>query len=804
MAYAAKPISTDDEVRMCGAIDAAEDDSYGGDTDGQLSAERARSVDLYLGRNLEPAPDGRSQVRDRSVYETVQGMMPSLSRIFANGDDVVELPPIGPEDEETSKQEAEFLNHVLLQKNNWFEIFDTAGKDALLTKAGYLHPYVEKRRQVELERYENQTQESLALIMQDGPEVISIKEKPDPDGQPQPMMQMGQPVLDPMTGQPVMGPPPNLYDVEIRRTKEDKVYCIDVFPPERCKIAQSTKTVQLRECSYFEFYDYPTISELRQMGYEIDDETADEFEETLEDTARDQYSENRSDINPGDPSMKRVKCRWIWIRHDFDEDGIAELQYVVRVGQKVLFREEVNRIPVAVLCPDKLPHRHVGLCPADTVADIQQIKTAILRQGLDNLYLSNNPRTFVVPGMVNLDDVLISRPGGAIRGKNGAIFGQHIAPLATPFVFPQAMEGLGYMDQVKEQRTGVSNYFTGLDQNALNKTATGIQQLSTMAAQRVEQIARHFANGIEELCSILHEVILKSGHKADTVKLRGQWVTVDPSTWRRRTDFRISVGFAAGNKDALMGRLMMIAQMQEKAMLGGLSFITEENVYETFNEIVKASDMQAPARFSTDPSQVPPKGPPQPDVTVMAMETLKANSAQTIKAAELKSEKELTAAKLMAEREKAELQSQTALTIEQMKQAHSADVEVYKSGHQLKLKDKDREIAATNADESGGAKKAVKLEQELSSAHKQMQGAFEDFQKAISGIVSSGRRIVRKNGKVDHAEIVGPDGNVIARRHIERDEKGKSTGVHTVGADGNVIASHKIKRGKDGRAEGVE
>src|SRR5688500_457349 len=106
MAYAAKKIATDDEVRLCGAIDAAEDNSYGGDTDGALSDERSRSIDLYLGKNLDPAPEGRSQVRDRSVYETVQGMMPSLSRIFANGDAVVELPPIGPEDEEPSKQEA--------------------------------------------------------------------------------------------------------------------------------------------------------------------------------------------------------------------------------------------------------------------------------------------------------------------------------------------------------------------------------------------------------------------------------------------------------------------------------------------------------------------------------------------------------------------------------------------------------------------------------------------------------------------------------------------------------------------------
>jgi hypothetical protein len=437
-----------DTEKLLNAIDAAEADAYGSDSDGDLSSERAAAVDRYLGKNVIPAPDGRSQVVDRSVYETIQWIKPSLCRIFANGDDVVELPPVGPEDEPGAKQEAQYLNHIVLQKNNWFEIFDTAATDALLTKAGYLYPYKEKRRQVELEKYERQTQESLAMILQDGAEVVDLEEYPDEDAKPQPVIDpmTGQPAIDPATGQPIMQPPAMLYDVEIRRTKEEVQYCIDVLPPERCKIAESTKKVQLRGCSYFEYYDFCTLSELRELGYEVEDDIGQgDDAETEEDDARDQYSEQtgHDDEHEVDPAMRKVKCRWIWIKHDYDEDGIAELQYVVRVGQKILHREEVNRIPVAVLCPDPLPHRHVGMCPADTVSDIQDIKTVILRGGLDNLGLSNNPRTYVNPSMVNLDDVLVSRPGGVIRGKG--IFGQDIAPMAVPFVFPQAMEGLEYI-----------------------------------------------------------------------------------------------------------------------------------------------------------------------------------------------------------------------------------------------------------------------------------------------------------------------------------------------------------------------
>lgn len=711
-----------DDVSLLAAINAAEGYSYSSDCNSDLGQERSTSINLYLGKNIIPAPEGRSQVIDRSVYEEVQRMMPSLTRIFASGDDLVELPPVGPEDEEGAKQEAQYLNHVILQKNNWFEIFDTAAKDALITKAGYLYPYVEKRRQPWVDKYERQTPESLAYLMQDKPEVVSHEEYPDPDYvAPQP-----QPVMDPMSGQPVVGPdgqpvmappqpPPMLYDVELRRTKIETQYCIDVLPPERCKVAQTTKTVQLRDCSYFEYYDFPTVSELREMGYEVTDEdiTAYDNPDTQEDAARNQFAEHMGDDESQDPAMKRVKCRWVWIKYDYDEDGIAEMQYVVVMGSTVLHREEVSRIPVAVLCPDKLPHRHIGLCPADTVGEIQNIKTAILRGGLDNLYISNNPQKFADGKFVNLDDLGISRPGGTIRLKNGAIFGQNFGVMPIPFVFPQAMEGLEYMDRVKTNRTGVDSNFQGLEAGQLTQLQPGtVNQISSMAAQRTEQVARHFANGVTEMALILHELILKSGHKADTVKLRGKWIEVDPSTWKRRQDFRISVGFAAGNKDAQIARLTMIGNMQKQAMMGGLSIVSERNIYETMNEIIKASDMQAPQRFLSEPSDQP-KPPPQPDVTVVAMETIKSQTQIATTNAELATEKEIKAHELAAERANAELEAQTKLTIEHMKMSHAHEIEAARRRHEGELEQFRTHATGELTERKIRAESSARIDQEI-------------------------------------------------------------------------------------------
>lgn len=650
----------EDLEKLLSAIDAAEAQAYGADTEGELSSERELAIQLYLGKDVDPAPPGRSSVVDRATFETVQWILPSLLRIFASGEDIVEFVPQGPEDEEQAKQEGEYLNFQVTQRNPWFNICYEWFLDALVTKNAYCWAFMDKTRHVEIERYERQTQEGIALLMQEPGVEITGAEPADESGM--------------------------LFNIELRRTKERPQLKFLVLPPERCRVSHSTPNYSLRESDYFEYWDKATISSLRAAGYEIPDDIEDGSEtESLEEEARDRFDESEDD-EPISPEMRRVKTRHVWIRYDFDGDGIAELQYVLRVGKTLLDRTEVSRIPVSSIVPQPLPHRHMGLSIADLTADIQRIKTALLRSALDNVYFANNPALAFDKNVVNLDDVLTSRPGQRIR-VDGPPAGSFF-PVQTPFVLPQVIEAMGFMEQVTEGRTGVNRYFQGSDQNSLNKTASGIQQLSTMAAQRVEQIARIFASGIEELFSVAHELILKSGHQTEVVRLRNQWVSIDPSQWRTRSDMRISVGFAAGNKDAMVARLMMIAQLQEKAMAGGVPIVNPQNLYQTALELTKAADFSAPQRFWTDPTTVPPPQPPQPDVTVVAAEQIRA--ASLLKKAEIDNQTKLQIAAADQQTEVAKMQMAPA--IEREKAAAQIAVEDRRAEHGLRSKVLDREM----------------------------------------------------------------------------------------------------------------
>jgi len=679
------------------AIDDAEEFSYSSDDNSQLANDRAKAIDYFQGVNTDPAPEGRSQVVDRSVFETIQWILPSLIDIFANGDDVVSVGPVGPEDEAAAKQEGQYLNHVAMKKTPWFQICMEWFIDAMLTRNAYVYVYRDYKRNVEIERYERQTRAGVAMLTtgpngQSDPDVqvIEQREYPDPDGGMEPVIgESGQPLVQMVMGpqgpqpQPVMQPA-MLYDITLRRTEKEGRYCIDVLPPERCKISHRTPSYRLENCSYFEYYEYQTLSELRASGFDVPDDIesdSDDDDLTIEAYARDRFAENVGDDRPSDPAMRRVKVRTIWIQFDHDQDGIAEMQRVVRVGRTVLDREEVGRIHVASIVPIIMPHRHIGLSVADITMDLQDIKRAILRGGLDNLYLSNNGR-IAVSNKVNIDDVLISRPGQPIRvDSDVADVGQHVVPVVAPFIFPQAMEGLDYIDSIKEMRTGVNRNFNGLDDNALapNQSGVAINQLTTMAAQRVKLIARIFGDGMRDLFSILHEVILKSGHKREVVQIAGQWVDVDPATWKKRKDFNITVGYAAGNRDAMMQRLLLLGQKQMEALTAGIPVVTPQNLYETNVELTKAADFSSPDRFWTDPKKIPPR-PPQPD-PLIAQAQIKAQADLQTTQIELQQRDQQAHRQEALEKYKADLQAQTQLIIKGQEAAHQRELEKIKGEH---------------------------------------------------------------------------------------------------------------------------
>ncbi|HSQ91906.1 MAG TPA: hypothetical protein VLM19_07010, partial [Nitrospiraceae bacterium] len=348
-----------------------------------------------------------------------------------------------------------------------------------------------------------------------------------------------------------------------------------------------------------------------------DDSGVETSEEAI---SRDQW--NILSRDEPDPSMKEFWVSDAYIEIDFDGDGVAELRHVIKIGTKVWLNEETDVVPFSCICPIILPHQFHGLSIADITADVQMTKSTLWRQMLNNLYLTNNPRSSVLEGQVNLDDLLTSRPGGVVRTRvPGAV-----TPLAVPFVAGESFPMLEYWDGVKENRTGVTRYNQGLDADSLNKTAHGIQSILGQSLKRLEMVARIFAEtGVKDLVRKVLHCVAKSGMQQMIVKLTNGYVAIDPKEWTNQYNITINVGLGTGNKDRMLQMLSMVGAKQLELKQTGRGYmISETNDYNLAVKLSEAAGFKNPELFFTDPKMVQQQAkapPPNPDMVKLEIDS---------------------------------------------------------------------------------------------------------------------------------------------------------------------------------------
>jgi hypothetical protein len=608
---------TDEELRAIVAAGVRDTIGY---HSGEISEQRRKALDYYYGKPFGNEVEGRSEVVSTEVADTIEWILPSLLRIFTSGDQTVKFEPVGPEDVAAAEQETDVVNHVWNQQNEGFLNFHTWFKDALLQKNGVVKIWWEDSESSETETYRGLDEFEYAKLKSD-PDVETVEHET-----------REEPGIDPMTGQPALL---TVHDCTLKRKKNKGQVTVECVPPEEFLIGRRAKSIN--DSAIVVHRVKKTASQLIAEGYDrklvesLDGDDEGEFNE--ERTARfspDESSDAR--LNPAvDKSMREIWVHEAYLKVDYDGDGIAELRKVCVAGGKheLLDNEPVDDDPFADICPVPMPHKFHGLSIADLTMDLQLIKSTILRQLLDNLYLVNNHRNVVVDGEVNLDDLLVSRPGGIVRAKRT----DAIMPLITQPLNQSAFGMLEYIDTIKENRTGVTRYNQGLDANSLNKTMGGITQIMNAAQARIELIARIFAEtGVKRAFSKVHRLLKShySDSKPLTMRIRGKWVEVDPRQWKTRTDLTVAVGLGTGNKDQMLQHLMNVAMLQEKAVMlqgGGVQgpLVTMENLYNTAEKVVENSGLKQAELYFTkpDPNAPPPPKPPSPEEQKLELEKQK-------------------------------------------------------------------------------------------------------------------------------------------------------------------------------------
>ena len=595
-------------IDLVGVIKSEMDDAK--DFIHQVGEERAESTEYYLGSEPEATSTLQSEFISTDVRDTVLFMLPSIMRTFFGTKKVVEFVPNGPEDIPLAEQQTDYINYIVQQKNQGFNVLYSAFKDALVRKTGFVKGFWDDSITASTHEYTGLDPQAYQALVLD-PNVEIVEES---------VTMQSITTVDPVSGEEVTQEIPAMYDITIRRVKAKNQVCLEAIPPEEVLISRHARDI--KSASYVAHRMIKSVSELVAMGYDADEieeyasyaGTALDPESYDEQQARNPF-DNMVYPDRNDSGGKDVLYIEHYLFYDFDGDGIDERIRVCTIGDglHILNVEQWDDLPIVMFCPDPEPHTAIGSCPADYLKPIQAAKSQIMRDTLDSLGHSIFPRMAVVEGQVNIDDVLNTDIGQPIRVRAPGM----VQPFSVPFVGKEAFPVLGYLDESKENRTGVSKASAGLNADALQSSTKAAVAATMSGAQgRIELICRHFAEGgMKDLFTLINNLVIKHQNSQDVFRLNGKFIPVDPRYWNADKDLIVNVAISKSSDEEKFAILGSVANKQEQILqtLGANNpMVSLQQYANTLSRMIEMAGFKDPESFIN--TEVPPL-PPAPQET---------------------------------------------------------------------------------------------------------------------------------------------------------------------------------------------
>jgi hypothetical protein len=566
--------------------------------DQEFSQERIRAMDFYLGEPMGNEVEGRSQVVSTEVSDTIEAIMPNLMRVFTANDKYVRFNARTAEDTERAEQISDYVNYVINHDNQGYKILYNWFKDALMFRLGVVKYYYDEQEDVREEEYENLNETELAALLSNPDmEVIGVIEE-----------EAGAYAENEETGE--MMPMDMSYSLKVRVKESKGKIRIENVPPEEFLV--NRRATSLEEAHFVAHRTVMTVSDLVAMGYDKDvvEKYAGSYSLDVDEERSNRFQdlEATTGIDAADPALAEVIYYECVMKVDYDGDGIAELRRICAIGEgadEILHNEPFDHVPFAVVTPIMMPHRLIGRSIYDMTEDLQVIKSTLLRQYLDSVYTSTLPRMGIVEGQVNIDDVLDGTAGGIIRMRQQGM----VQPITGTPVGGEVRPLMDYIDNLKEQRTGMSKASQGLDANALQSTTASAISATVRGAQvKLESYARTMAEtGVKDLFRGILHLVTKYDQKPRIIRLRNNFVPIDPREWHSEFDVVVQVGLGTADDEQKIAFLTQIAGKQEQILMqlgANNPVVTMAQYVNTLRSIAEIGGFKDADQFFNSPEQI--------------------------------------------------------------------------------------------------------------------------------------------------------------------------------------------------------
>lgn len=664
-----------DETRLSGIL--AHEIEMAASVDSEDSKRRQENIEYLRGTmsDVVPRPNG-SQVTARDINDTVAWILPGIMRQFTASDRMAVYEPETPQDDEYAEQASDYANYIFWKDNDGYRILYDATYDALgVAGDGIVKHWWDDTPVEEVLYFTGLTLQQIAEL-EDKEDIEILSQEA---GEVQQVM-----APDPATGE--MAPVKiETFSLKVKRICRYGTLRIETIARENLLIdSDATVLEDYRFCAHRD--PNKTKSDLVEMGFDrdkVDALSSDSIwlRSNEEDARRDERAFPATALQE---SMQRVDLYECYIRVDVDGDGIAETvraYYAGRGNTGDILDWEVweDELPFSKIPCYPRSHEFVSESVADRVKDIQKLRTVFWRAINDNIVASGLPQREVEEGSVLNPDVLANPRFGSLiwkkKGANPII--NHEIPFAADKMFP-AME---LLDAIVEKRTGVSRTMMALDPEALqNQTATASQNARDAAYSQIELIARNMAEGWRKVFKQILRLMVKHQDRSRVIRLRDDYVEIDPRVWNANMDCSINVGLGTGSRDRDMAMLNVIINAQKELTLQLAGFGFKEEAVQMLPKIAEALDNLAESAGIKSPERYFPEFKPEQLKMMIAKASQQQPSPEEMKV-QAQAELEQMKANISMQLEQQKLEKQAAV---EDKQAE-ADIAVRQQESQAQM-----------------------------------------------------------------------------------------------------------------------
>ena len=536
----------------------------------------------YYARKL-PRLSKVSSLVSTDVTDTIEWALPSLIKVFTGGDEVVTVQGSSEEDDRNAEIMQQLLVYQLQRQNRFFPILYNWMKDALITGMGIIKCYWDRKEDYQLleqsmnmRAFQELTQQNVEIQSVEGPDMFGIVRVQYLS----PYYVKNAPVIE------------NILVSELLYSSDAKSLDEANFVAHKKKVTMS----YLREREQQGIYaNVDQITPKPKTGIMNDDQ--------VEQVIGDNYQGSSQEADDARAEVTLYEC---YTKLDWNNDGVLE-DMIITIVDDVVLRVEPNymgRHPFFAISPTKDPHRiWVKRSYAELIGELQDLKVALTRQIVQNIALTNDPKMILAEDAINIDDYVKGR--AVIRKKANHPMQDVAMSMPVNQLSPYTYQFLEYIESQKENRTGITRYNQGLDANSLNKTAMGISQIMGASTQRLELIARMFAEtGVYELFRFMIGLNQKFIDQNTVIRLTNKELAISPDDLQGNFDLIVNAGISIASKEStqLMLQSMLTALMQVRA--AGIPIVTPDNVYNLFKKWIEAAGFKNYADYITDPAVV--------------------------------------------------------------------------------------------------------------------------------------------------------------------------------------------------------